>query len=92
MPTIDVIKTNLFSEPMPDMPPKLREMWQAAFMLRRKYSDPTGKDPETFFRSAWADAQFIASAYGNGETVQSLMTEVYIDIERQFNAVKARAE
>lgn len=91
MPTIDIIKANLFSEPMPDMPPRLREMWQAAFMLRRKYSDPAGKDPEAFFRSAWSDATFIAEAYGGGETIQSLMAEVYSDIERQFNLVRARA-
>lgn len=90
MPTIDVIKKNLFSSPMPDMPPRLREVWQAAFMLRRKYSDPVDKDPETFFRSAWSDAKFIIESYGNCETASALMLEVYYDIERQFNLVKAR--
>ena len=90
MPAIDVIKQNLFSSPMPDMPPKLREMWQAAFMLRRKYSDPSNKDPDTYFRSAWSDAEFIAQTYGNCETIHGLVTEVYLDIERQYNVVKAR--
>ena len=92
MPAIDTIKANIFSTPMPDMPPVLREMWQVAFMFRRKYSAPAGRDLEEFFSSAWSDAQFIAQSYGNNETIQSLLAEVYLDIERQWKVVQARAE
>lgn len=90
MAAIDVIKTNIFSAPMPDMPPRLREIWQAAFMLRRKYSNPSNVVADDFFKAAWSDAMFIAETYGGGETVQALMLEVYLDIERQFIAVQAR--
>lgn len=90
MSVIDSIKANIFSTPMPDMPPTLREMWQVAFMFRRKYSNPSGRDLEEFFSAAWSDAQFIAQAYGNNETIQSLLAEVYLDIERQWKVVKAR--
>ena len=72
------------------MPPRLREIWQAAFMLRRKYSDPDCKDPETFFKAAWSDAEYIAQCYGNCPTVRALMLEVYNDIDRQYNTVKER--
>lgn len=89
---IDTIKANLFSVPMPDMPPTLKEIWQVAFMYRRKYANPRNKDPEAFFAQALSDAHFIAECYGNCETVQSLLMEVYIDIERQFNVEQARAE
>lgn len=92
MATIDSIRANIFSSPMPDMPPKLREIWQVAFMYRRKYSNPTGKDPEAFFEQAWNDAKFISSAYGDNETVQSILMEVYIDIERQFKLEQARQD
>lgn len=93
MPVIDAIKANIFSTPMPDMPAKLREMWQVAFMYRRKYSGLRGdEDPETLFSAAWSDATFIAESYGNGETIQSLMAEVYEDIERQYKTVRARLE
>ena len=90
MPTIDVIKANIFSTPMPDMPPVLREVWQVAFMLRRKYSNPGTQDPETYFGAAWKDMQFIAESYGRNETVMSLLGEVYLDIERQWKVVQAR--
>jgi hypothetical protein len=92
MSTFNQIKDNLFSTPMPDMPPVLREMWQVAFMLRRKYSDPANKDPEAFFSSAWSDAQFIVQTYGNSETISALIAEVYLDIERQYKVVKARED
>ena len=49
MSVIDSIKANIFSTPMPDMPPVLREMWQVAFMYRRKYSNPSGRDIEEYF-------------------------------------------
>lgn len=91
MATIDLIKTNLFATPMPDMPPRLKEIWQVAFMYRRKYSNPRGADPEAFFAQALNDAHFIAESYGNCETVKSLLMEVYIDIERQFEVEQARA-
>lgn len=90
MSRIDSIKQNIFSTPMPDMPPVLHEMWQVAFMYRRKYSSPSGRDPEEYFSAAWSDAQFIAQTYGNNETIQSLLAEVYLDIERQWKVVKAR--
>lgn len=92
MATIDTIKQNIFSTPMPDMPPILREMWQVAFMYRRKYSNPDCKDAESFFAAAWSDAQFIIQSYGYNETIQSLLAEVYLDIERQWKVVKARAD
>lgn len=92
MATIDHIKANLFTTPMPDMPPTLKEIWQIAFMYRRKYANPRNKDPEAFFAQALSDAHFIAECYGNCETVQSLLMEVYIDIERQFKVEQARAE
>ena len=92
MAVIDTVKANLFSTPMPDMPPLLREIWQVAFMFRRKYSDPSNVTAEQFFKSAWSDAQFIVQSYGNNETVQALMLEVYLDIERQWKAVQARLE
>ena len=92
MAALDQIKANLFSTPMPDMPPTLREIWQVAFMYRRKYSNPDFKDPDAFFAQALSDAHFIAEAYGNCETIQSLLMEVYIDIERQFKVEQARAE
>lgn len=92
MATIDSVRTSIFSTPMPDMPPKLREIWQAAFMYRRKYANPAGQDPEAFFASAWNDAKFIAESYGNCETVKSLLMEVYIDIERQFKLEQARQD
>lgn len=91
MSVADMIKANIFSSPMPDMPPLLREMWQIAFMYRRKYSDPAGKDVDAFFTAAWNDACFIAESYGNGETIRELMLEVYSDIERQWKVVQARA-
>ena len=90
MSVMDTLKANIFSTPMPDMPPVLREMWQVAFMLRRKYSSPDGKDVEAYFSSAWKDIQFIAEAYGRNETMQSLLAEVYLDIERQWKVVQAR--
>lgn len=94
MAVIDDIKSTIFAAPMPDMPAKLREIWQVAFMFRRKYSNPSGigEDADQFFRSAWSDALAIAEAYGNSDTVQSLMVEVYLDIERQWKAVQARQE
>lgn len=92
MAIIDSVRANVFSTPMPDMPPKLREIWQVAFMYRRKYSNPAGKDTETFFAQAWKDAKFIAESYGNCETVKSLLMEVYIDIERQFKLEQARQD
>lgn len=92
MSAMDTIKANIFTTPMPDMPPVLREMWQVAFMFRRKYSDPSGKNLEEFFSAAWNDAQFISEAYGHNETIQSLLAEVYLDIERQWKVVKAREE
>lgn len=92
MSALDTIKSNLFSTPMPDMPPILREVWQAAYMLRRKYSDPTGKDAETYFAAAWSDANFIANVYGHNETVLSILGEVYLDIERQWKVVQKRLE
>lgn len=90
MSVMDTLKANIFSTPMPDMPPVLREMWQVAFMLRRKYSSPDGKDVEAYFSGAWKDIQFIAEAYGRNETMQSLLAEVYLDIERQWKVVQAR--
>lgn len=90
MAMIDVIKANIFATPMPDMPPLLREIWQVAFMYRRKYSNPVDVDPNSFFLNAWSDAQYIAQSYGNNETVQALMVEVYSDIERQY--LQAQAE
>ena len=90
MSVIDSIKANIFSTPMPDMPPVLWEMWRVAFMYRRKYSNPSGRDIEEYFASAWSDAQFIVQSYGNNETIQSLLAEVYLDIERQWKVVKAR--
>ena len=90
MAMIDMIKANIFSAPMPDMPPMLREIWQVAFMFRRKYSNPVEKDPEVFFNSAMADMRFITEQYGENETVCSLMLEVYEDIERQWMAARAR--
>lgn len=92
MPQIDVIKAHLFAKPMPDMPPKLREIWQVAFMLRRKYSDPADKDADTFFANALSDMQFITETYGNSEMVRALMLEVYSDIERQWKVTQARLE
>lgn len=92
MSVIDSLKTSIFSTPMPDMPPLLREMWQVAFMFRRKYSNPCGKDVESFFSSAWNDAQFISESYGRNETMQSLLAEVYLDIERQWKVVQARQQ
>lgn len=92
MAVIDSIKANLFSTPMPDMPPKLREIWQVAFMFRRKYSDPTDVDAETYFKAAMSDMEFIVQSYGNNETTESLMLEVYLDIERQWKAHQARLE
>lgn len=92
MSALETIKANLFSTPMPDMPPILREVWQAAYMLRRKYSDPAGKDAEAYFSSAWNDAQFIANVYGHNETVLSILGEVYLDIERQWKVVQKRLE
>ena len=90
MATMDIIKTNLFSAQMPDMPPLLREVWQVAYMLRRKYSNPDFKDPDAYFKAAWSDVEFIAQTYGYDETVASLMAEVYSDIERQYKVVEAR--
>ena len=90
MPIIDTIKSQLFATPMPDMPPQLREIWQVAFMYRRKYSYPVDKDVDNFFRSAWNDALFIAEQYNNSETVMGLMVEVYHDIERQWKAMHQR--
>ena len=94
MSAIDTIKANIFSTPMPDMPPVLREMWQVAFMYRRKYSnpDPSVNDVESYFAAAWADAQFIIQSYGCNETIQSLLAEVYLDIERQWKVVQARQQ
>jgi hypothetical protein len=92
MPVIDTIKANLFSTPMPDMPPKLREIWQVAFMFRRKYSDPSNTDAEAYFKAAMSDMEFIVQSYGNNETTESLMLEVYLDIERQWKAHQARLE
>ena len=92
MSVIDSLKANIFSTQMPDMPPVLREMWQVAFMFRRKYSDPSGKDVDSYFAAAWADAQFISEAYGHNETMRSLLAEVYLDIERQWKVVQARQE
>jgi len=92
--SIDILKSTVFSMQMPDMPARLREIWQAAFMLRRKYSNPTGapEDAEQFFSDAWSDALAVANAFGNSETVQQLMVEVYSDIERQWKVVQARLE
>lgn len=59
-------------------------------MYRRKYSDPEGKNLEAYFSAAWHDAQFIAETYGHNETIQSLLAEVYEDIERQWKVVQAR--
>lgn len=92
MATIDAVKASIFSTPMPDMPPRLREIWQVAFMYRRKYSDSSNVDADKYFAQAWSDAQFIAQSYGNSETVQALMLEVYLDIERQWKAFQARLE
>lgn len=92
MAQIDVIKANIFAAPMPDMPPLLREIWQVAFMYRRKYSNPVDKDPDSFFRAAAADAKYIAEQYNNNETVMNLMLEVYADIERQWIANCRRDE
>lgn len=93
MPTIDAIKASIFTTPMPDMPPKLKEIWQVAFMFRRKYSGLRGdEDAETLFAAAWKDATFISESYGGSETVHSLMVEVYSDIERQYKTVRARLE
>ena len=94
MSAMNVIKENIFAAPMPDMPPMLREMWQVAFMYRRKYSgpDPSVHNVESYLAAAWADAQFIAQTYGNNETMQSLLAEVYLDIERQWKVVQARQE
>lgn len=92
MAVIDDIKSTIFAAPMPDMPAKLREIWQVAFMLRRKYASPSGlsEDADHLFRDAWRDTLAITEAYGNSETVQALMLEVYLDIERQWKVVRAR--
>ena len=94
MSVMNVIKENIFSTPMPDMPPVLREMWQVAFMYRRKYSnpDPANNNVEDYFAAAWADAQFIIQSYGYNETIQSLLAEVYLDIERQWKVVQERQQ
>lgn len=89
---LDTLKASIFSTAMPDMPPKLREIWQAAFMLRRKYSNPVDTDPEAFFHAAWSDASVIIQSYGENETVNALILEVYFDIERQYEAYKAKKE
>lgn len=88
--SLTAIKKNIFSERMPDMPEQLRELWQAAYLLRRKYSNPAGKDVETYFACAWSDAQFIAQQFGSCETAQALMLEVYNDIERQWKAYQEK--
>lgn len=87
---LEVIKKNLFVTPMPDMPEMLRELWQAGYLLRRKYSDPAGKDVEAYFAAAWSDAQFIAQQFGNWPTAQGLMVEIYEDIERQWKSYAAK--
>ena len=92
MAAIDNIKANIFSAPMPDMPPVLREIWQVAYMLRRKYSNPAGRDPEAYFSAAYSDARYIADVYGHSDTVISILGEVYLDIERQWKVVQARQE
>lgn len=94
MSAMNVIKANIFSTPMPDMPPVLREMWQVAFMYRRKYSnpDPCADNVESYFAAAWSDAQFIIQSYGGNETIQSMLAEVYLDIERQWKVVQSRRE
>lgn len=83
---LEAIKKNLFVAPMPDMPELLRELWQAAYLLRRKYSNPAEKDVEAYFSAAWSDAQFIVQQFGGWKTAQALMMEVYEDIERQWKA------
>lgn len=92
MSAMNIIKSNIFSTPMPEMPPVLREVWQVAFMYRRKYSNPKpGADNvESYFSAAWSDLEFISQTYGNNETVRALMMEVYLDIERQWKVVQAR--
>lgn len=90
--SLAAIQKNLFVTPMPDMPTALRELWQAAYMLRRKYCDPSGKDVDAFFASAWSDAQFIIQTFGGWATAEALMAEVYSDIERQWKAWQQRQE
>lgn len=90
--SLESIKKNIFNKPMPDMPVNLRELWQAAYLLRRKYSNPADKDPETYFASAWSDARFISQQYGNCESAEYLMAEVYNDIERQFKKYHEKLE
>lgn len=94
MSAMNIIKANIFSTPMPEMPPVLREVWQVAFMYRRKYSNPhPGMDNvESYFSAAWSDLEFISQTYGNNETVRALMLEVYNDIDRQWKVVQARNE
>lgn len=92
MAAIDTVKANIFSTPMPDMPPKLREIWQVAYMFRRKYSSPDGKDPEAYFSAAYSDAQYIADIYGRNDTVISILGEVYLDIARQWKVVQAKQQ
>ena len=88
--SLESIKKNLFSERLPDMPENLRELWQAAYLLRRKYSNPANKDVEAYFGAAWSDAQFICQQFGSCETAQSLMAEVYSDIERQWKVYQQK--
>ena len=88
--SLESIKKNVFSERMPDMPEQLRELWQAAYLFRRKYSNPANKDVEAYFAAAWSDAQFISRQFGSCETAQSLMAEVYNDIERQWKLYQAK--
>lgn len=90
--TIKAVEEQIFHEPMPKMPELLVEMYRVAYMYRRKYSDPGRlvSAPDETFKQAADDSVFICNSYGNCATILGLITEAYLDIERQYKVACAR--
>ena len=84
MPIIDILNATIFSAKLPDMPPLMREMWQAAYLFRRKYATVPKGNAEVFFDAVASDMIFISQSYNNDEQLISLLAEVFCDIERQW--------
>lgn len=67
---------------MPPMPQRLRDIFNAAFMYRRKYQFP--QNTEAFWNAAAEEAGQIAKHFDGDPMIVDLLAACYADIEREM--------
>lgn len=87
--TQDKMKRTVFSGTLPEMPQNMREIFNMAFMFRRKYINIGSKSPEEVYESAIEDMRIINEAYGYDSFLLNVLLECYDDIVRSIEQRRA---